>query len=79
MTKRSSWLGIIGAVTVRPGWPSGRAAAPAVYRDRPGPGPVSLTEIRLDDGFRNLLANAMIARHRPRITQDPELMFLRET
>ncbi len=80
MTKRSSWLGIIGAVTVRPGWPSGRAAAaPAVYRGNPGPGPVSLPEIRLDDGFRNLLANALIARHRARITQEPELMFLRET
>jgi hypothetical protein len=34
---------------------------------------------RLDDGFRNLLANALIARHRARINQAPELMLLRET
>lgn len=39
----------------------------------------SSCEIRLDDGFRNLLANALIARHRARITEAPELMLLRET
>ena len=40
---------------------------------------MSRHEIRLDDGFRDLLANALIARHREHITEAPELMLLRET
>jgi hypothetical protein len=40
---------------------------------------VSRHEIRLDDGFRDLLANALIARHRAQITEAPELMLLRAT
>lgn len=77
---RSSWLGFIGSAKARPGRPSrrGGSAAPAVYRD-PGQCTVSRHEIRLDDDFRDLLANALIARRRAQIPQAPELMLLRET
>jgi hypothetical protein len=40
---------------------------------------MSAHEIRLDDGFRDLLANALIARHRAQITEAPELLLLRAT
>jgi hypothetical protein len=40
---------------------------------------VTLHEIRQDDDFRDVLANALIARHRAQIPQAPELMLLRET
>ncbi|MGH3779192.1 MAG: hypothetical protein ACRDRO_00820 [Pseudonocardiaceae bacterium] len=33
----------------------------------------------MDDGFRILLANALIARRRVQITEAPELMLLRKT
>lgn len=79
MTKRSSWLGIIAAATA-PGWPRRRGTdAPAVYQHSPGQRTVSRHEIRLDDGFRDLLANALIARHRERVAEAPELMLLRST
>ena len=39
----------------------------------------SAREVALDDGFRDLLADALIARHRARIADQPELMFLRST
>ena len=80
MTKRSNRWGIMGAVTALPGWLSRRrTGARAVYRYSPPPCPVSCQEIRLDDGFRVLLANALIARHRARIAKSPELLLLRET
>lgn len=64
----------------RPSWRSRReTVAPAVHRDLPAQRTGSLHEIRLDDGFRILLANALIARHRAQITEAPELMLLRET
>ncbi len=79
MTSSSFWLGFIGSAKVRPGWFSRRRpGAPAVYRD-PDQCTVSLHEIRLDDDFRDLLADALIARHRAQIPQAPELMLLRET
>ncbi len=48
-------------------------------KSHPWLGVASLAEIRLDDDFRDLLANALIARHRAQITEAPELMFLRAT
>jgi hypothetical protein len=39
---------------------------------------MSVHEIRLDDGFRDLLAN-LTARHRAQITEAPELLLLRAT
>ncbi len=36
-------------------------------------------DIRLDDGFRDLLANALIARRRAQIVEAPELMLLQAT
>ncbi len=78
---RSSWLRFIGSAKVHPGWPSRHRGpgAPAVYRDSPGQCTVSLHEIRLDDDFRDLLANALITRHRAQITEAPELVLMRET
>ncbi len=77
----SSWFGLIGWAKARPGWPRRRRGpvAPAVYRDSPAQRTVSLPEIRLDDDFRDLLANALIARRRAQISAAPELMLLRET
>lgn len=40
---------------------------------------MSFPEIRLDDRFRDLLANALIARHRAQLTESPELLLLRAT
>ncbi len=77
VTTRSSWF---GTFRIRPGWPHRRrTAAPAVHRDSPAQPAVSRHEIRLDDGLRDLLADALIARHRTRIPEAPELMLLRET
>jgi hypothetical protein len=77
VTTRSSWLGII---RLRPDWPNRRrTGAPAAHPDRPGRRTTSHHEVRLDDGFRDLLADALIARHRARIPEAPELMLLRET
>jgi hypothetical protein len=76
VTTRSSWLGIL---RIRPDWRSRRTGAPAVHPANPGQHTASRHEIRLDDGFRDLLVDALIARHRARITEAPELMLLRET
>jgi hypothetical protein len=35
--------------------------------------------ILLDDAFRDVLARALIARHRAQIRNQPELMFMRST
>jgi hypothetical protein len=43
------------------------------------PRTLSAREVALDDGFRDLLADALIARHRAKIPDQPELMFLRST
>ncbi|MGB8961187.1 MAG: hypothetical protein WCC38_04425 [Pseudonocardiaceae bacterium] len=40
---------------------------------------VKFAEIHLDESFRDLLANALIARRRGQITEAPELMLLRAT
>ncbi|MGH3765255.1 MAG: hypothetical protein ACRDS0_06495 [Pseudonocardiaceae bacterium] len=40
---------------------------------------VRVHEVALDDGFRDLLADALIARQRAKISDQPELMFLRST
>jgi hypothetical protein len=78
---RSSWLGVIGSAKAWPGWPSRRhgPGAPAAYRDSPAQRTVSRHEIHLDDDFRDLLANALIARRRAQIPDAPELMLVRET
>ena len=77
VTTRSSWLGII---RLRPDWPNRRrAGVPAAHPDSPRRRTVSHHEIRCDDGLRDLLADALIARHRARIREAPELMLLRET
>jgi hypothetical protein len=80
VTTRSWWLGSIRTARVRPdGTHRRRAAAPAVHSDGPAQRTGSQHESQLDDGFRDLLAHALIARHRARITEAPELMLLRET
>ncbi|MDT7597846.1 MAG: hypothetical protein QOJ06_3392 [Pseudonocardiales bacterium] len=77
MTTRSFWLGIIG---LRPDWPHRRrTGVPGAHPDSPSRRTVSHHEIRRDDGLRDLLADALIARHRARIPEAPELMLLRET
>jgi hypothetical protein len=76
VTTRSSWLGII---RLRPEWPNRRRAAPAAPPGGPSRRTVSHHEIRCDDGLRDLLADALIARHRARIREAPELMLLWET
>lgn len=42
-------------------------------------GRTSSAEIHLDDDFRDLLANALIARRRAQIKEAPELMLLQAT
>ena len=80
VTTRSWWLGVIRTASVRPDWTHRRrAAAPAVHSDGPAQRTGGQHESQLDDGFRDLLAHALIARHRARITEAPELMLLRET
>ncbi len=41
--------------------------------------PASAHRIVLDDTFRDLLASALIARHRTQLYRQPELMLMRST
>lgn len=45
----------------------------------PAGSPASAHPIVLDAAFRDLLASALIARHRAQIRNQPELMFMRST
>ena len=86
MTLSSSRPGILAAVTAMAGslvssGPSRRTTGGVseVVQENPVRSTVSVHEVALDDGFRDLLAGALIARHRAKIPDHPELMFLRST
>ncbi|HEX8934377.1 MAG TPA: hypothetical protein VF788_09325 [Pseudonocardiaceae bacterium] len=86
MTIRSSRPGIFAAATalagslVSPGR-TGRSTTSIAegVQEFPPHRMVSAREVALDDGFRDLLADALIARHRAKIGDQPELMFIRST
>lgn len=86
MTIRSSRPGIFAAATamagslVSPGRSARRTSGIAEgVQESPVHRMPSAREVALDDGFRDLLADALIARHRAKIPDQPELMFLRST
>lgn len=86
MTIRSSRTGIFAAATAMAGslvssGRSGRRTSGIAegVQGSPAHRTASAREVALDGGFRDLLADALIARHRARIPDQPELMFLRST
>ena len=78
MTIRSSRPGIFAAATAMAGSLVSGGPTRGIAEDVQE-SPVRAREVALDDGFRDLLADALIARHRAKIPDQPELMFMRST